>query len=85
MAARAKYCPVFESFWMALRNFSDAQRLRAFEAMCRYTFDGEVPDLSDDPMLATFWELARPNMDATIRRSETNRANAQRPRRRDEE
>ena len=87
MAARARYCPVLESFWVALSNeiYSDAQRYRMYESMFRYTFAGEFPDFSDDPMLGVVWELIRPNIDATVKRSEANRRNAEKSRAKDVE
>lgn len=75
MAGRAKYVPLFESFWQALQALSEEERLLAYDSMCRYAFEGEYPDFTDRPMLAMFWELARPNIDAALKRSEINREN----------
>ena len=38
---------------------TDAQRGRFVMAMCQYAFSGELPDLSDDPVLAFAWVVVR--------------------------
>lgn len=38
---------------------TDAQRGRFVMAMCQYAFSGELPDLSDDPVLAFAWMVVR--------------------------
>lgn len=38
---------------------TDAQRGRFVMAMCQYAFKGELPDLSDDPVLAFAWMVVR--------------------------
>lgn len=75
MAARAKYVPIYESVWIALKGMTEEERLRAYDSLCEYAFEGLVPDFSDQPLLSLFWELTRPNIDAALRRSEVNRRN----------
>lgn len=38
---------------------TDAQRGRFVMAICQYAFEGEAPDLSDDPMLRFAWMVVR--------------------------
>lgn len=38
---------------------TDEQRGRFVMAVCQYAFEGEVPDLSDDPVLAFAWMVVR--------------------------
>lgn len=68
----AKYVPFFESFYIATKDLDDDKRLKAYDAVISYGFTGEVPDFADDPLLKMFWDMSRPNIDATMRRCERN-------------
>ena len=57
----------FRSSWFeAMRNMSDASRLALMDAICRYAFDGELPDPEAlDPVAEIAFMLIRAEIDAT--------------------
>ena len=56
----------FRSSWFeAMRNMSDASRLALMDAICRYAFDGELPDPEAlDPVAEIAFMLIRAEIDA---------------------
>lgn len=61
----------YGSFWDALSDLPDAQRLEAYDAICRYALTDEVTELSGIT-LAVF-KLIKPQLDANIRRRENGK------------
>lgn len=64
----------FRSFYEAFEDFPDDQRLALYDAVMRYAFEGVEPSLSG--MEATVWKLVKPNVEKSLKRSETNSQNA---------
>lgn len=64
----------FESYFDAIEDFDDADRLALYDGLMRYVFRGEEPEF--DGFKATAWKLIRPNVDKSLKRSRTNRDNA---------
>lgn len=64
----------FESFYDAFCDFSDKDRLELYDALMGYVFKGEEPSL--DGFKATVWKLVKPNVDKSVKRSQTNTDNA---------
>lgn len=56
----------FESFWEALRDLPDAERLQVYDAMCRHAFDGEDMELElqGTPLLA--YRLLAPVLERSV-------------------
>lgn len=54
----------FPSFFFALRGLSDGDRLKLYDAMCFFAFDGKEPQLPEN--LQPFFELIRPNLEKSI-------------------
>lgn len=52
------------SWFEAMRNLSDASRLALMDAICRYAFDGELPEALD-PVAEIAFILIRAEIDAT--------------------
>ena len=50
----------WRGYWEALATLpTDAQRGRFVMAICQFAFADEMPDLSDDPVLAFAWMIVR--------------------------
>lgn len=64
----------FESYFDAIEDFDDEDRLALYDGIMRYVFRDEEP--SFDGFKATAWKLIRPNVDKSLKRSRTNRSNA---------
>ena len=64
----------FESFYGAFSDFPDEDRLELYDALMRYVFKGEEPSL--DGSQATVWQLVKPNVDKSVKRSQVNTDNA---------
>lgn len=64
----------FESYFDAIEDFDDADRLALYDGLMRYVFRGEEPEF--DGFKATAWKLIKPNVDKSLKRSRTNRDNA---------
>lgn len=64
----------FESYFDAIEDFDDEDRLALYDGIMRYVFRDEEP--SFDGFKATAWKLIRPNVDKSLKRSKTNRENA---------
>lgn len=64
----------FESYFDAIEDFDDADRLALYDGLMRYVFRGEEPAF--DGFKATAWKLIKPNVDKSLKRSRTNRDNA---------
>ena len=73
----AKYVPIFESMYEATRGMTNEEVGELTRALCEYGFHGEYPDFPPGSMKDVIFKLLRPNVDATIRRSEVNRLNRQ--------
>lgn len=58
----------YGSFWDALSVLPDAQRLEAYDAICRYALTDEVCNLSG--ITAAVFKLIKPQLDANIRKRE---------------
>lgn len=56
----------FRSYGDASQCLPDEQRLRFYDAMRDFAFDGIVPDFTDDTMLHLAWTLALPNLEKSI-------------------
>ena len=69
----AKYVPFFESFYNATKDLSDERRLRIYDSLLAYGFHGEFPELSDDEALDMAFKRMLPNVDATLKRCESNK------------
>lgn len=63
------------SYHDALKGRSAEERLALFDAMNAFAFDG-VDTEFEDPNLAMAWDLIRPNIDSSLKRSQTNANNA---------
>ena len=65
----------YRSFASALRRIrKDADRAKAYDAICDYALDGKEPDLSALPDAAAIaFELVKPNLDASKRKAESGK------------
>lgn len=69
----AKYVPFFESFWLAVKDLTDEERLKIYDAVLSYGFNGEMPQFPESQrLLNVAFELMRPNIDKAIKRAEAN-------------
>lgn len=55
----------YRSFRDAAMQLSDADRLRLYDAMCEYAFDGVYPDF--DGVMGIVWTLVQPNIDSSVK------------------
>ena len=67
----------FRSFYEAASELGDTERLRMYDAMNSFVFDGVEPDFSDSAILRMAWKLIVPNLEKSAHRSKTNSENAQ--------
>lgn len=59
----------WRGYYDALRKIpTDEQRGRFVMAVCAYAFDGEEPDLDDDPMLSIGWSLVADGSRESVRK-----------------
>lgn len=58
------------SYYEALSPLPDAERLQIYDAIFRYVFEGVTPELP--PLLAGYFSLVKPNIDASIKRYNAN-------------
>lgn len=63
----------FESFYDALCDFGDDDRLQLYDALMEFAFNGVEPEFTG--FKATVWKLIRPNVEKSVKRSQTNSAN----------
>ena len=68
----------YRSFASAIQRIrKDADRAKAYDAICNYALDGEEPDLSGLPDAAAIaFELIKPNLDASKRKAENGKRGA---------
>nr|DAH67126.1 MAG TPA: hypothetical protein [Caudoviricetes sp.] len=68
----------YRSFASALRRIrKDADRARAYDAICDYALDGKEPDLSGlSDAAAIAFELIKPTLDASKRKAENGKRGA---------
>lgn len=59
-----KYLTFYKSYYEALKNLDDSQRLQMYEAIFRYYFEDKEINFEDN-ILACIWKLIKPNIDAT--------------------
>lgn len=74
--AAPKYIPIYRSTYEAARMMTNQQRLRFYDAIGDYGFDGTAPDFSDDKLLDVAFKMLRPYIDAFIARSNGGRKRA---------
>lgn len=83
-AAQVNSIAFFYSYYEASQMLEDAQRLRFYDSILEFAFEGVLPDFSDDVTLRLAWTLVQPN----VRKSIENHQNGKRggrPRRQAEE
>lgn len=56
----------YGSFYDAIKELDDADRLAVYDAICSYAITGEVPDLTGVAAMA--FKLMRPNIDANLQK-----------------
>lgn len=68
----------YRSFASAIQRIrKDADRAKAYDAICNYALDGKEPDLSSLPDAAAIaFELIKPNLDASKRKAENGKLGA---------
>lgn len=68
----------YRSFASAIQRIrKDADRAKAYDAICNYALDGKEPDLSGLPDAAAIaFELIKPNLDASKRKAENGKRGA---------
>ena len=66
----------YESFYSAVKRIrKDADRAKAYDAICAYALTGEMPDLDALPdAVAIAFDLIRPTLDSSARKSESGKA-----------
>lgn len=64
----------FRSYHEAAQLLTGQQRLRFYDGIAAFAFEGEVPDFTDDTTLRLCWSLVEPN----LRKSIENRQNGKR-------
>lgn len=57
----------YESFYEALKNLPDKERLESYDAICKYGCTGEEPDVSG--VVAVVFTLVKPQIDAAEKRA----------------
>lgn len=72
----------YESFYEAIRELPDADRLAAYDAICKYGCTGEEPEVSG--VVKVVFTLVKPQIDANERRAATGKKGG-RPRKTSEE
>jgi len=62
----------YRSFFESIENLkTNKEKLQAYQLICRYALDREVPDLeSAKPCAATVFRIARPVLDTAHKRAE---------------
>ena len=65
----------YRSFFEALAFLPDAERLAAYEAICRYGLNGEAPETGG--IVASVFALIKPQIDANNKRREAGRKGGQ--------
>lgn len=65
----------YNSFFEALAYLPDAERLAAYEAICRYGLNGETPETGG--IVASVFALIKPQIDANNKRREAGRKGGQ--------
>ena len=65
---------VLPSYYDAIRNLSDRERLRLYDAMFDYGFGNEVGELA--PMQHTFFTLMQPSLEKSVLFFERQKANS---------
>lgn len=63
----------FRSYYDALCDLPNDERLKMYDAILQYGFEGVIPDLP--PLLNGYFALIRPNMDSSRRRWEAAKKN----------
>jgi len=71
----------YESFFSALRRIKkDADRAKAYDAICLYALTGETPDIDALPDAAAIaFELIRPTLDSSAKKSESGKQGGSKP------
>lgn len=64
--SEVKSIAFFYSYHEAASLLADNQRLRFYDAIFEYAFEGVVPDFSDDVTLRLAWSLVLPNLEKSI-------------------
>ncbi len=61
----------YRSFWDVIKNLpTNKEKLQAFEMLCGYALDRELPDLSSKkPSAATVFQVAQPVLDKAYDRA----------------
>ncbi len=55
-----------ESYYLALRELPEADRLMMYDTMLKYAFEGTAPELP--AQLAGYFTLIKPSVDASLER-----------------
>ena len=58
----------YSSFWDAIKDLDDVNRLAVYDIVCKYAITGEEPDAVGIPLV--IFKLIRPQIDANARRRE---------------
>lgn len=64
-----------QSYYEATKTLSQEHRVAIFDAMNRYAFEGADTEF-EDITLAMAWNLIKPNVESSLKRSKTNSENA---------
>lgn len=62
----AKGALIFPSFYEAIKDLPDDDRLTMYDALCRYTLEGKEPQLKGETR--RLWVLMQPNIDSSNHR-----------------
>ena len=65
--------PFYRSYWEALKDLSDTNRLKLYDAIFNFVFKNEEPKLTGLPN--SLWILLRPNIDKSVRKTAANSQN----------
>ena len=71
----------YESFYSALKRIrKDADRAKAYDAICAYALTGEMPNLEALPDAAAIaFDLIRPTLDSSARKAESGKSGGSKP------
>lgn len=60
----------FESYYRAAQKLSDEDRLKLYDGLCSFAFDGLYPEHDSNSMLGMAFTLAFPNVEKSVKQAE---------------
>lgn len=70
-----KVLPFYKSYWEALKDLPDTDRLKMYDIIFSFAFTGEEPEVNG--LLKSLWLLICPNLEKSIHKTAANMINGQ--------